>query len=194
MRAWLTMFAALALSTFGAGAASAQPLDCAVAPQAVCEDQDLLALEAERAALIQQITAADPQNAALANEQIWIDGLSACDVDTECYRTAYLNHNQMLRQSAAALPATPGAETPVEPPADEPTVEEETSALDDTQEERMREPRAEPQAYVESGAPGWGFYTAIGLTLLIFWWLMRALGRHRRDVRAEEARLRDRWR
>lgn len=194
MRAWLTMFAALALGALGAGAASAQPLDCSVAPQSVCEDQELLALEGERASLIEQMTGLDPQNAALANEQTWIDGLSACEADVECYRTAYLNHNQMLRQSMAALSVAPSAETPLEAPADEPTIEDETSALDAAQAERMREPRAEPQAYVASGAPGWGFFTAIGVTLLIFWWLMRALGRHRREVRADEARLRSRWR
>ena len=122
---WLTMLAALTLCTLGASAASAQtPLSCGAVPQNVCEDKDLLALEGERAALIQQLTGRDPQNAALANEQTWTDGLGACGDDVECYRTAYLNHNQALRQSVAALPGAPSADAPVEAPADAPTVEE----------------------------------------------------------------------
>lgn len=197
MRAALTILATLALCALGEASAQA-PIDCAVAPQSVCEDSDLVALESERAALIGQLTGLDPQNAALASEQTWIDGLGACGEDVECYRTAYLNHNQTLRQSIAALPGAPSADAALEAPADAPTVEEQTATLDDVQEERLREAREareDPgQAYVASGLPGWGFYTAIGLTLLIFWWLMRALGRHRREMRAEEARPRDRSR
>lgn len=180
---------------FGAGPASAQaPIDCSIAPESVCADPDLIALESERAALIAQLTAADPQNPALASEQTWSDGLGACGEDIDCYRTAYLNHNQMLRQSVAALPrAPPSAEALLEPPADAATVQEETQALDEAQEARLREPREDSaHAYVETSLPGWGFFTAIGVTLLIFWWLMRALGRHRRELRAEEARLRAR--
>lgn len=194
MRTWFVAAATLALCS---GAASAQtPIDCAVAPQAVCTDSDLAALESERASLVQQLTALDPQNAALASEQTWIDGLGACGEDVACYRTAYLNHNQALRQSVSALPGAPSLET-IEAPADAPTVEEETATLDEVQEERFREARQgareDPgQAYVSSGLPGWGFYTAIGVTFFIFWWLMRAMGRHRREMRAEEASLRDR--
>jgi uncharacterized protein len=197
MRGWLAALATLAVTVFGASAASAQtPLDCSVAPQSVCEDKDLQALEGERAALIQQLTGLDPQNAALANEQTWIAGLGACGEDVECYRTAYLNHNQALRQSVAALPGAPSAETPLEAPADAPTVEEQI-AIDEVQAERLREAaqdaRETPddgQAFVASGLPGWGFFTAIGVTLFIFWWLMRALGRHRRELREDEARAR----
>lgn len=182
------------LFAFVAGPALAQgPIDCSIAPESVCADPDLVALESERAALIAQLTAADPQNPALASEQTWSDGLSACGEDIDCYRTAYLNHNQTLRQSVATLPGAPSTETPLEEPADAPTVEEETQALDQAQEARLREPREDgTHAYVETSLPGWGFFTAIGVTLLIFWWLMRALGRHRREMRAEEARLRAR--
>jgi len=194
MRRQLPVLATLALCALGASAASGQPISCSAAPQSVCEDQQLLALESERAALIAQLTGADPQNAALASEQTWIDGLSACGEDVECYRTAYLNHNQTLRQSVSALPGAAATE-PLQAPEEAPTVEEETAALDDVQAERLREaaqesePRADGQMYVSSGLPGWGFFTAIGVTLLIFWWLMRALGRHKRELRAEEAQL-----
>jgi hypothetical protein len=194
MRVSLTALVALALSAFAATAASAQtPLDCSVAPESVCTDQELLALEAERAALIAQLAGLDPQSPALKNEQTWSDGLSACGEDVACYRTGYLNHNQTLRQTIAAIPgATP---EPLEAPADAPTLEEKTSALDALQEERLREPREDSaEAYVAPGMPGWGFFTAIGVTLLLFWWLMRALARHRRELRAEEARLRGGWR
>lgn len=192
MRTWPIMFALFAL---GASPAFAQsPIDCSVAPTAVCEDPELVALEAERASLIGQITGLDPQNAALASEQTWVDGLSACGEDAACYRTAYLNHNQTLRQSLSALPGAPSADAAIEAPADAPTVEEQTATLDEVQAERLREAREAPedpgQAYGASGLPGWGFYTAIGVTFFIFWWLMRALGRHRREMRAEEARLR----
>jgi hypothetical protein len=191
MRHRLTMLATLALCAFSAGAASAQtPLDCSIVPQNVCADPDLIALENERAALIAQLAALDPQNAALPAEQTWIDGLGACGEDIACYRTAYLNHNQALRQSVAALPGAALSEPPLEVPEDAPSLEEQTSVLDELQEERLREPQDPGQAYVEGGVPGWGFFTAIGVTLLIFWWLMRALGKHRRELRAEEARLR----
>ena len=189
IRAWFPLIAALAFCAIGAGAASAQaPLNCSVAPKSVCEDQELLALEGERAALIEQLADLDPQNSALANEQTWIDGLGACGEDVECYRTAYLNHNQTLRQAVAALPGVAGAEAP----ADAPTIEEETAALDAVQEERLREPREDSQhAYVEPGMPGWGFFTAIGVTLLVGWLLLRALAKHRREMRGDDARLRN---
>jgi uncharacterized protein len=195
MRTWPIMFVVFALLALSAGPAFAQsPIDCSIAPQGVCEDPELAALETERAALIGQITGLDPQNAALASEQTWVDGLSACGEDAACYRTAYLNHNQALRQSLSALPGAPSADAAIEAPADAPTVEEQTATLDDVQAERLREAREAPedpgQAYVASGLPGWGFYTAIGVTFFIFWWLMRALGRHRREMRAEDARLR----
>lgn len=193
MRVWFCSLAMLALC---AGAASAQsPLSCATAAPSVCEDKDLVALESERAALVAQLAGLDPQSAALANEQTWMDGLSACGEDIECYRTAYLNHNQTLRQGLAALPVAPVAETPAEAPPEAPTVEEQTRALDAAQEQRLREPREDSrQAYVATGMPGWGFFTAIGVTLFVFWMLLRALGRHRRAMRADEARLRGGWR
>lgn len=178
------MFAALALNALGAGAASAQAaLSCSTAPQSVCEDAELQAQEGERAALIGQLSSLDPQNAALASEQTWIDGLSACGEDVACYRTAYLNHNEALRQSVAALPGGAAATEPaLEAPEDAPTVEEETQALDEAQAERLREPREDSAtAYVASGAPGWGFFTAIAVTLLLFWLLLRARARHRRE-------------
>lgn len=196
MRAWLLSLAALALC---AGPAFAQsPLSCGAAPQGVCENQELAALESERAALVAQLTSLDAQNPAIANEQTWIDGLSACGEDAECYRTAYFNHNQTLRQSIAALPGAADAQTapeaPAEEPAEAPTIEEETRVLDAAQEQRLREPREDSrQAYVATGMPGWGFFTAIGVSFFVFWMLMRALGRHRRELRAEEGRIRG-WR
>lgn len=203
MRAWQSIIAALALYALGAGAASAQPLSCSVAPQSVCEDQDLLALEGERAALVEQLKGRDPQHAALAGEQTWIDGLSACGEDAACYRAAYINHNQTLRDAMAALPGAADAASPFEAPADAPPTVDEQIALDELQAERLREaaeearnnspPRRGDAVYVPAGLPGWGFFTAIGVTLLMFWWLMRARGRVRREVRAAEARLRGRW-
>jgi uncharacterized protein len=201
MRGW-HIIAALALSVFGAPAAWAQsPVSCELAPQSVCEDKDLLALEGERAALIQHLTAADPQNAALAGEQTWIDGLSACGEDTACYRTAYGAHNQTLRDAAAALPGAADAASPFEAPADAPTVDEQI-ALDELQAERLREaaqeqrdqpPREGGQVYVDAGLPGWGFFTMIGVALLGWWWLTGAMKRNRQALRADEARLRA-WR
>lgn len=203
MRIRLTLFAALVLCVSGVSAASAQEtLDCAVAGQSVCADKEVLALESERATLVQQLAAGDPQNPALANEQTWIAGLAACGQDLACYRSAYANHNETLRRAVDALPAPAGAEPPLEAPADSPSLEEQTSELDAVQEERLREaaqaqrdrpPREGAQVYVESGLPGWGFFTAIGVTLLIWWRLMSALGRHRRELHADEARLRA-WR
>jgi uncharacterized protein len=189
MRLWLTIFA---MSAMSAGAAAAQsPIDCSVAP-AVCTDGELLALESERASLVQQLTSLDPANTALASEDTWADGLSACGDDLECYRTAYLNHNQTLRQTVSALPGAVVGDVAAEAPEDAPSVEEQTATLDDVQEERLREAREAREdpgdAYVSSGLPGWGFYTALGVTFFIFWWLMRAMGRHRREVRAESER------
>ncbi len=199
MRFWPTMIAAAALA--GASAASAQsPLDCSLAPQSVCADPELQALESERAALAAQLSAHDPQHPALAGEQTWLDSVRACGEDIACYRTAYLNHNKGL---SAALPAAPGdaalSEPPLEAPEDAPTVEEQTAALDDVQGERLREaakearpspPRAEGQVYVPQGLPGWGFFVAIGVTFALFWQLLQARARVRREVRAAEARLR----
>jgi hypothetical protein len=171
------------------------PASCPARSQSVCEDPDIIALEGERAALIAELSARDPQNAALAAEQAWVDGVVSCGEDIECYRTAYLNHNQTLRQSIAALPG--GAEgAPIEPPL--PSVEDETIALDEMQEERLRDamqqerPGNAAQAYVPTTAPGWGFFTIIGVTLFVFWRLMSALARNRRELRAEERRLRAR--
>jgi uncharacterized protein len=179
----LFALAALSFCTLApAGAFAQSPLACGVAPQSVCEDAELAALENERAALIAQLTSGDSKNAALASEQTWIDGLSACGEDSACYRTAYLNHNETLRQAAGALPAAPSEDATAEAPADAPTVEEATQAQDEVQAERLRAPREEGrQVYVDSGAPGWGFYTAIGVTLLLAWLLMRAHARHRRE-------------
>lgn len=202
MRRWLTKLATLALCAIGASAASAQtPLSCSVAPQSVCADQDLAALETERAALVEQLKGLDPQHAALAGEQTWADGLSACGEDVACYRTAYLNHNQTLRDAVAAPPGAADAASPFEAPPDAPTVEEQT-ALDELQAERLREaaqeqrdqpPREGGQVYVDAGLPGWGFFTMIGVALLGWWWLTGALKRNRQALRADEARLRA-WR
>lgn len=198
MRRFLTTLAFMALS---AGAASAQsPLSCDVAAPAVCEDAELAALESERSALVAQLSAADPQHAALANEQTWVDGLRACSEDAACYRTAYLNHNEALRQAALTLPGAAATDTPLDAPADAPTVEEQT-AIDAVQAERLRDAaeaardtapaRVGEDVYVPAGLPGWGFWTMIGVTLLVFWWLMRTLKRNREEIRAEEARLRN---
>ena len=94
MRGWIAVVATLALCALGGAAWAQSPVSCGTAPQSVCEDQELAGLEGERATLVQQLAAADPQNAALASEQTWVDGLSACGEDAACYRTAYLNHNQ----------------------------------------------------------------------------------------------------
>lgn len=194
MRGPATLFALLSLLAFGGVAASAQtPLSCSVAPQTICEDPELLALENERAGLVAQLPSADAQHPALANEQVWSDNLGACGEDAACYRSAYLNHNRALREAVVALPGATSPEAPPEEPPDALSVEEETMALDALQEERLREPRAGRQVYAEEGAVGWGFFTAIGVTLLIFWLLMRALAKNRRELRADEARLRGQW-
>jgi uncharacterized protein len=187
MRTSLSILAALALYAMSAGAAFSQtPLSCAAAPTSVCEDKDLAALEGERTALIQQLTSVDPQNAALAGEQTWADGLSACAEDVDCYRTAYLNHNEALRQAASALPGAATA-APTEAPADAPTVDEQI-ALDEVLAEGVREAaqqqrdlpaRVNGQTYVPAGFPGWGFWTAIGVTFFLFWLLLRARARYR---------------
>jgi hypothetical protein len=199
LRAWIIILFALAVYATGPAAAWAQaPANCAAGSQIACEDPDVLALETERAALIAQLSGLDPQNATLASEQTWIDGLAACGDDIACYRTAYLNHNQTLRQSVAALPGASDGGAPLEPPAAAPSVEEETSALDEAQEEILREAAQQErsgnaaEAYVPTSMPGWGFFTVIGVTLFVFWRLMRALARNRREVRAAEARLRGR--
>jgi hypothetical protein len=72
------------------------------------------------------------------------------------------------------------------------------------QEERLRDaaeearnntpPRRGDAVYVPAGLPGWGFFTMIGVTFFVFWLIMRALKRHRLELRAEEAQLRSRWR
>jgi len=205
MRQWFTILATLALCALGAESASAQsPISCTTAPTSVCEDQDLAGLESERSALIAQLSAADPANAALANEQTWIDGLAACGEDVECYRTAYLNHNQSLRQASGAMPGGVPGEIPPDAPADAPPTVDEQVAIDELQEERLREaaqeardntpPRRGDAVYVPAGFPGWGFFTMIGATFFVFWLIMRALKRHRLELRAEEARMRARYR
>jgi hypothetical protein len=200
MRTWLLTLPVLIVCALSAAPAAAQArLDCSALPQDICLNEEILALESERVTLVEQIVSVDPQSSAAADEQSWLDGLGACGEDPECYRAAYLDHNQMLRQAVA--PA--GAEAPLEAPADAPTVEEQTSALDEVQAERLREaareqresePRAPEEAYVASSLPGWGFFAAIGVTLLIWWWLVRARARNRDALRADEARLRDEWR
>lgn len=188
MRGWLFLLAVLALWALHAPAASAQArLDCAAAPASVCADGEVVALEAERVALIEQLAAGDPQHAAIAGEQTWIDGLGACGEDLECYRSAYANHNEALRQSAAALPA-PQTEAPLEAPPDAGAVEEAPPQAQ-APARRRDDTRGEP-AYVPAGLPGWGFFTALGVTLLIFYALLRKLAEHRRGLREEEERLR----
>jgi hypothetical protein len=193
MRRWQATLATLMLWALSAGATSAQtPPTCSVLPQSVCEDAELIALEGERSALIEQLSGLDPQNPALAGEQTWIDALGACGDDVACYRTAYLNHNETLRQSVSALPGA--TEPEPEAPPDAAPVEDQPAARDAVRErERAARDNASGQsAYVAGGLPGWGFFTAIGVTLLIFYLLLRALGKNRRELRAEEARLRRR--
>lgn len=202
MRGWRTILTALTLTVLSAGAATAQPLSCGSAPQSICEDQELIALENERATLVQQLATADPKHPALANEQNWVDGLSACGEDAECHRAAYRNHNQTLREAATASSGAADATAALDAPADAPTVEEQT-ALDEAQAERLREaaeearnntpPREGDAVYVPAGLPGWGFFTMIGVTLLTWWWLSGAMKRNRQALRADEARLRA-WR
>lgn len=189
MRRWLFMLAALALSAVSGPASAQARLDCATAPASVCADGEVMALEAERLALTAQLAAADPQHAALAGEQLWIDGLAACGEDLACYRTAYLNHNQTLRQAVDALPAAQAAPPPEAPP-DAAAVEEAPAASERRAARADARDRDGP-TYAPAGLPGWGFFTAIGVTLLIFYALLRRLGRHRRELRAQETRLRD---
>ena len=188
MRWWLVMLVALTLCALGARAASAQALDCSVVPQSICESEDILALESERSTLIGELANLDPQHGALAGEQAWIDGLGACGEDADCYRGAYYTHNLQLRQSVDSL-AGAGAAPPEEPPdaAIEPPTESEDVARREARE-------GDEPAYVSSGLPGWGFFTAIGVTLLILNALLRARAKNRRELRADEARLRDDWR
>jgi hypothetical protein len=196
MRIWLLLLAALLMWTVGAGAAAAQsPLDCSAAPQNICEDAELLALEGERSALVGQLSALDPQNPALASEQTWLDGLGACEDEAACYRTAYLNHNQMLRQHLAALPGAI-AEAPPEAPPDAAPIEEPPPEREEASRPRTRDDARGParETYVASGLPGWGFFTAIGVTLLILFALLRTLRRNREELRAQQAQLRDGWR
>ncbi len=201
MRALLLLLAALLFWTLGANSAAAQtPLDCAAIPQNICEDGEILALEGERSALVDHLTTLDPQSPVLAGEQTWLGALGACGEDAECYRTAYLNHNQMLRQSIAALPgaAAPEAETPTEAPPDTASIEEAPPAREDAAPARTRTRRETPErsgdgAYVPAGLPGWGFFTAFGVALAIFWALLRALRRNRAELRAQEAQLHEGW-
>ena len=193
MRGWLFVLATLALAALSEPASAQARLDCATAPASVCASDEVLALEGERLALTEQLAGADAAHPALAGEQSWIEGLNACGEDVECYRTAYLNHNQTLRQAVSALP---GAQTepPLEAPPDASSVDEPPVASEEAPAER-RAAREERRArsgptYVDGGLPGWGFFTAIGLTLLIFWALLRRLDRHKRELRADEARLR----
>lgn len=195
MRALVLLLAALLLWMLGVNSAAAQsPLDCAVVPQNICEDAEILALEGERSALVEQLTTLDPAHPALANEQIWLDGLGACGDDDACYRNAYLNHNQLLREGAAAPPTAPAAETPIEEPPDAASIEEAEPAPERAapQTRTRREPRQRGgDVYVSANPFGWGFFTAIGLSLLIFYALMRALRNNRRELRAYEAQARE---
>ena len=121
----------------------------------------------------------------------------------ECYRAAYRNHNQTLRDAAAATPGAADATSPLEAPADAPPTVDEQIALDEMQAERLREaaeearnnipPRRGDAVYVDAGLPGWGFFTMIGVALLGWWWLSGAIKRNRLALRADEARLRA-WR
>jgi hypothetical protein len=183
MRAWLWTLATFVVCTFGATEASAQArLDCSSLPEAVCADEEVLALEGDRSSLVEQISAADPASAAIASEQAWLDGLSTCGESLACYRAAYIEHNQTLRQSAPAIPET---EPPLEEPPDA-AVEEPSSRGGEraTREETRSNGDA---VYVPGGLPGWGFFTALGVTLLILFWLLRARARNRDALRAEEA-------
>lgn len=196
MRTWPWVAAALLTCALGGPASAQARLDCASAPQNICESEDVLALEGVRLSLVQQLAAADPLHAALASEQAWLDGLAACGEDVECYRTAYLNHNQTLRQSLAALPRVGGA-APLDEPPDAATLEETPAEAEEAPPPRRAE-RAETHdrdgpVYAPSGLPGWGFFTAIGVTLLLFWWLLRKRSEHKRALREDEARLRGRW-
>lgn len=191
MRRWLVTLAVLALCALGERAASAQALDCSVVPQSVCADEEVLALESERATLINQLNALDPQHAALAGEQAWIDGLGACGEDADCYRSAYYVHNLQLRETVDGLA---GAETaPIEEPPNAAVIEPPTES-ENTAPARREAREHDGQIYAPSGLPGWGFFTAIGVTLFILYALLRALAKHRRELRAEEAQLRDDWR
>lgn len=195
MRAPVLLLAALLACLLGVNPAAAQaPLDCAAVPQNICEDADILALEGERSALVEQLTSLDAQNPALAGEQTWLDGLDACADDAACYRSAYLNHNESLRQSVAALPSAPGAETPIEAPPDAASIEEAQPAPEEAapRARTRREPRQHSgPVYVAANPFGWGFFTAIGLSLLIFYALTRALRNNRRELRAYQAQAQE---
>ncbi len=116
---------------------------------------------------------------------------------------AYRNHNQTLRDAAAAAPVAADGTSPFEAPADAPPTVDEQIAIDEAQAERLREaaeearvntpPRRGDAVYVPVGLPGWGFFTMIGVTLLLWFWLTGAMKRNRLALRADQARLRA-WR
>jgi hypothetical protein len=194
MRALFLLLAALLVWTFAGHTASAQtPFDCEAHP-AICEDAEILALEGERSGLVAQLATLDAQNPALTGEQTWLDGLSACGGDAGCYRSAYANHNQMLRQSIDTLAPPGAAEPPLEEPADAGAVEEPPPAREKAPG-RQREERAERndgrQVYVDAGLPGWGFFAAFGVTALLWWALRRAARRNAAELHAAQERLRD---
>lgn len=194
MRSWFAMLAALALWAVGDRAASAQtPLDCSAYPQSICENEDIRAFEGERAALIERLSGLDPQHEALSREQAWLDGLRACEEDAECYRTAYLNHNESLRQTLAAPPGSAEAMLPPLEPLPPEAAEEAPAppsrpAPDDVYADHAPNDRAFEM-------PGWGFFTAIGFVLAVLFLLLRALKRQRLERGAEEAARRQggRW-
>ncbi len=193
MRKVFFTLAVLALCALSERPASAQALDCTVAPQSVCADEEVLALESERATLVNQLAALDSQHAALGGEQAWIDGLGACGEDADCYRSAYYVHNLQLRETVDGFAAAETA--PTEESTDAataPSAESEAPAA-------RRAPREDTRGgdgpiYAPGGLPGWGFFTAIGVTLLILYALLRARAKCRRELRAEEAQLHDDWR
>lgn len=194
MRVLLWVIAALFMCALGASPASAQGLDCSALPQSVCTNDEILVLEGERTALVEQLSKADPQNATLAGEPTWLAGLSACGEEIDCYRSAYANHNQTLRQSLP--PPEAASEAAPEEPPDASTIETPPAQSEQPAQGRTRtraEPRHTGPIYVPAGLPGWGFFTAFGVSFLILYLLLRMRERNQQALRAEEAAQRVAW-
>jgi hypothetical protein len=191
LRSWLIAIA-LALCAMSAHTAAAQSLDCSAIPQSICATGDIVSLESDRSALIKQLSERDPQNAALGGEQTWLDGLGACAEDVACYRSAYSAHNQSLRESVAALP--PADETPIEELPQDPTAFPPLPEAEDIASPPRNERAHDGPVYVPGGPPGWGFFVAIGVTLLLWNMLLRARAKYRRELHADQVRVRERWR
>ena len=109
-------------------AASAQTLDCSVVPQSICEGEDILVLEGERSALMQQLAELDPARG--VGERT---GLARSPRrmrrGRDCYRSAYLAQSDAARERRRARGRGNGAlEEPPDAAAIGPPTEAEDAA------------------------------------------------------------------